>query len=103
MLKALVATRSIMNYRAKLLIYHLLFQSHLNYGSICYFDKMNKNQLTILTKLQKRAVRILFRANRNVHTQKLFKLANITPIKNLYETEAIKFVFLYISDTTRDQ
>ena len=42
-----------------------------------------------------------FRAN--VHTQKLFKLANITPIKNLYETEAIKFVFSYISDTTRDQ
>ena len=102
-LKALAATRSIMNYRAKILIYHSLFQSHLNYGTICYFDKMNKNQLTILTKLQKRAVRILFRANRNVHTQKLFKLANITPIKNLYETEAIKFVFSYISDTTRDQ
>ena len=64
---------------------------------------MNKNQLTILTKLQKRAVRILFRANRNVHTQKLFKLANITPIKKLYEAEAIKFVFSYISDTTKDQ
>ena len=64
---------------------------------------MNKNQLNILTKLQKRAVRILFNAKRNVHTQNLFKLANITPITKLYETEAIKFVFSYISDTTKDQ
>ena len=64
---------------------------------------MNKSQLTILTKLQKRAVRILFKAKRKVHTQNLFKLANITPITKLYETEAIKFVFSYISDTTKDQ
>ena len=102
-LKALAATHSIMNYRAKLLIYHSLFQLHLNYGTICYFDKKNKNQLKILTKLQKRAVRILFNEKRNVHTQNLFKLANITPITKLYETEAIKFVFSYISDTTKDQ
>jgi len=64
---------------------------------------MNKSQLTILTKLQKRAVRILFKAKLNVHTKNLFKLANITPITKLYETEAIKFFFSYISDTTKDQ
>ena len=34
---------------------------------------------------------------------KLFKLANITPIDKSYETEATKFMFQYISDNTKDQ
>ena len=101
-LKALRAVRSLMNYRSKLLIYHSLFQSHVNYCAIAYFDKFNKSQINNLLVLQKQAIRAIFQTKRNVHTQKLFQLANITPIDKIYETEATKFVFQYVSDTTKE-
>ena len=101
--KALGAVRSLLNYKAKLSIYHSLFQSHINYCSITYLDKMNKTQITNLLKLQKKALRLVFQARKNVHTDKLYKLSNIIPIDKLYETEATKFVFMHISDTTKDQ
>ena len=100
--KALGAVRSLLNYRTKILIYHSLFQSHVNYCAITYFDKLNKTQLANLLQLQKKAIRNIFQTKRNVHTNKLFKLSNITPINRSYETEAMKFVFAYISDTTKD-
>ena len=52
--------------------------------------------------MQKKAIRTIFQARNNVHTQKLFQLANITPIDRIYETEAIKFIFQYVSDTTKE-
>ena len=64
---------------------------------------MNKTQITNLLKLQKKALRLVFQARKNVHTDKLYKLSNIIPIDKLYETEATKFVFMHISDTTKDQ
>ena len=42
-LKALRAVRSLLNYKSKLLIYHSLIQSHVNYCTIAYFDKFNKS------------------------------------------------------------
>ena len=101
-LKALRAVRSLLNYKSKLLIYHSLFQSHVNYCTIAYFDKFNKSQINNLLLLQKKAIRTIFQARNNVHTQKLFQLANITPIDRIYETEAIKFIFQYVSDTTKE-
>ena len=50
-----------------------------------------------------KALRLIFQARKNVHTDKLFKLSNIIPVNKLYITEAIKFIFMYISDTTKDQ
>ena len=52
--------------------------------------------------MQKQAIRAIFQTRRNVHTQKLFQLGNITPIDKIYETEATKFVFQYVSDTTKE-
>ena len=101
--KALGAVKYILNYRTKILIYHSLFQSHVNYCTIAYFDKLNKGQIADLLALQKKAIRRVFRAKYNVHTSTLFKLANITPIDKTYETEATKFIFQYISDNTKNQ
>ena len=96
--KALICTRKILNYKAKFLIYNALFKSHIDYCSITYMDKLNKKQMTILEKLQKKAIRLLFKAKMNVHTGKLFKLSNITPIGKLYKNEAVKFVYKYMSE-----
>ena len=96
--KALICTRKILNYKAKFLMYNALFKSHIDYCSITYMDKLNKKQITILEKLQKKAIRLMFMAKMNVHTEKLFKLSNITPIGQLYKIEAVKFVYKYMSE-----
>ena len=92
-----------MTYKAKLLVYNALFRSYVDFGAITYFDKLNKTQLDELTKLQKNAIRLMFSARKNVHTDKLFKLSNITPINKLYEVEAVKFIFRYISTNSKDK
>lgn len=101
--KALICARNTMNYKTKLLVYNALFKPHLEYCSITYMDKLNKSQLESLFKLQKQAIRLIFNAKRNVHTDKLFKLSKITPLVKLYEIEAIKFIFKNVNETTKDQ
>ena len=97
-MKALICTRKILNYKAKFLIYNGLFKSHIDYCSITYMDKLTKTQMTKLEKLQKKAIRLILQAKMNVHTGKLFKLSNIIPIRKLYENEAVKFVYKYVSE-----
>ena len=57
-----------------------------------YMDKLSKTQMKELYSLQKKAVRLIFNARKNVHTEKLFKLTNIVPITKPYESECCKFV-----------
>ena len=102
-IRALIFTKNTLTYKAKLLVYNALFRSYVDFGAITYFDKLNKTQLEELTKLQKNAIRLMFSARKNVHTDKLFKLSNITPINKLYEIEAVKFIFRYISANSKDE
>ena len=102
-IKALICTRNTFNYKTKLLIYNSLFKSHIDYCTITYMDKLNKTQMEKLFKLQKKAVRLIFSARGNVHTDKLFALSKIIPINKLYETEAIKFIFKYKNELYKDQ
>ena len=98
--KALICTRNILNYRAKFQLYNALFESHVSYCAISYMDKLSKGQVQNLKQLQKKAIRLIFNAKKHSHTEKLFKLARITPIEKLYEHEAIKFVFKNLSETS---
>ena len=96
--RALRCTRATLNYHAKKLLYDGCFKSHAEYCSITYMDKLNKRQQNELYTLQKQAIRLVFNARKNVHTEKLFRLANILPITKLYESECTKLVFKYKSD-----
>ena len=58
-----------------------------------YYDCLKKKQMDKLAKLQKKAIRLVFRAPIGAHTSRLFKLADVVPVKNLYSVEALKFVF----------
>ena len=98
--KALICTRNILNCRAKFQLYNALFESHVSYCAISYMDKLSKGQIQNLKQLQKKAIRLIFNAKKHSHTEKLFKLARITPIEKLYEHEAIKFVFKNVSETS---
>ena len=89
----LICVRNILNYRSKIALYNALFKSHLEYCAMVYYDCLNKKQMDVLAKLQKKAIRLVFRAPIGAHTNQLFKLAEVVPVKNLYSIEALKFVF----------
>ena len=92
-IRALITVRNDINLRAKKLLYDSLFKSHLEYCSITYMDSLNNNQISFLSRLQKKAVRLIFNARPKSHTSKLFKIAKINPVNMLYQNEATKFIF----------
>ena len=98
---ALIAVRQTLNYRAKSQLYHSFFESHLKYAAVTYFDKLNKKQMDILNKLQKKSIRLVFNAKMRCHTGKLLKLAEITPIDQIYKSETLKFVYKYRNELTK--
>ena len=98
--KALICTKNLLNFKAIFQLYNALFESHINYCSLSYMDKLSKGQIQNLQRLQKKAIRLIFNANKYSHTEKLFRLAKITPIESIYEREAIKFVFKNFSETS---
>ena len=101
--RALRCTRATLNYHAKKLLYDGCFKSHAEYCAITYMDKLNKKQQNELYTLQKQAIRLVFDARKNVHTEKLFKLANILPLTKLYESESTKLVFKNKSDPSANK
>ena len=98
---ALRCTRYSLSYKAKILIYHSLFASHLDYCSIVWHDKLNKKQWNEITKLQKKAIRICFNAKNKSHTAPLFKLAKVTPATKIYERDCILLVYRSTNEVTR--
>ena len=47
--------------------------------------------MEILNKLQKKALRLAFDSKMWCHTEKLLKLAEISPVNNLYKSVALQF------------
>ena len=76
-----------------MMLYNALFRSHLEYAAITYYDKLKGNQIEVLKKLQKKAVRLVYRAPINCHTKKLFHYSEIIPVEKLYHFEAVKLMF----------
>ena len=74
------------------MLYDANFNSHVEYCSIIFFDKLSKKQIKELYILQKQEIRLIFNARKFVHTEKLFKLAGIEPITKLYDKECIRMV-----------
>ena len=69
--RALLFTRKVLNYKAKMILYNSLFKQNLEYGCIAYFDKLTTTQINKITKLQKLALRLIFNTKPKVHTKKL--------------------------------
>ena len=89
---ALLMVKKSFNYRSKMAIYNGLFQSHIDYAFLIWGDKLSKKQLIEFTTLQKKALRIIFNARFNSHTNLMFALSGITPIENLYQKNALLFM-----------
>ena len=92
---ALIRTKEHLDYKSKLQIYNGLVKHTIEYCSICWLDKATKGEMMILSRLQKRCIRLIFRARFNSHTAKLFHISHIMPIQNIYEREAVYFIKKY--------
>ena len=87
-----------LSYKSKLLIYNGLVKPHTEYCALAWMDKLNKQQMEVLTKLQKRAIRLVFNASYNTHTAQLFSISKVTPIELIYKKEALKFLKMFNLD-----
>ena len=92
---ALIRAKHILNYQAKIKIYHSLIHSHLNYCCMSWISKISSKQLKQLATLQKRALRAIFNAKFNAHTNILFNLSRVTKVEDLFEKESLLFMYKY--------
>ena len=71
---------------ALLSIYNSLFASHLNYGLLLWGTHVNR-----VSKLQKKAVRIISNSEYLTHSEPLFKTLKLLKIDDLYKLKLMKF------------
>ena len=78
------------------IIYFSLFQSHLNFGILCWGHNIGQhNGNNILMKLQKRAIRIITFSPYRCHTEPLFKNMSILRLDDIFKLCKLKFAFNY--------
>jgi hypothetical protein len=70
-LNALRFTKTLLNYRAKILIYNGLIKPTLDYCHLVWISKLSNSQQKQMTTLQKKSLRLIFNANYNAHTSKI--------------------------------
>ena len=73
---------------ALLLIYHSLFASHMNYGLLLWGTQVNR-----VSKLQKKAIRIISNSEYLAHSEPLFKILKLLKIEDLYKLKLMKFFY----------
>ena len=78
-----------------LILYHSLFHCHLNYGVEIWGACSNISTISIL---QKRAIRVINRARYNNHTEPLFRKNNILKVTDLHTLRALIFMHKLKSD-----
>lgn len=77
-------------------LYFSLFQSHLNFGILCWGHIVcTQTNSDILTKLQKRAIRIITYSPYRCHTAPIFKKMNILKLEDIFKLCKLKFAFNY--------
>jgi hypothetical protein len=85
------SVKNILTFNALKSVYYSLFHSHLIYG-IHVWSCTNSGNLNPLIIKQKMAVRLLFNAKYNAHTEPLFKAAEILPFNDLCDFFKIQFM-----------
>ena len=79
---------------ALITLYYSMIHCHLNYCTNIWGNATNSNLKKLITK-QKQAIRVVNKANYNMHTEPLFKKCNILPLYQLIEYSKILFMNSY--------
>ena len=77
-------------------LYFALIHSHLSYGILAWGHACSSVLWTNVT-LQKRAIRTIYKAAYNSHTDPLFNTSQILKITNLYQYQCVLFMFDFIN------
>ena len=97
-LSALVQTKKLLSYQAKLKIYHGLIQCHMQYCPIIWLYNQPQKNIRILETIQKKAIRLLFNAKPNSHTNNMFTTTNIIKVKDLCKNDFLKFMYQHTNN-----
>ena len=71
-------------------LYNSLVLPHLTYGILAW-----GNNISVLNKLQKKAIRIISNVGYRDHTEPQFKKLNILKLEDIFKTTLLKFYFNY--------
>ena len=93
--RTLQSVKYTLPYKAKLIIYHSLIHSHLNYCPLIWLRNLSKKKKETLNILQKKALRAIFKVHHKSHTSILFELSGITKIENICRNEELKIMVQY--------
>ena len=74
-------------------IYNSLILCHFNYGILLW----GKN-LSIITKIQKKSIRLVGRARYNAHTEPIFKTLNLLKINHIRYMQELSFFYKFSND-----
>ena len=88
-MNGLIMSKNFLSYQAKLSIYFGLIHSHLEYCALIWMPNLRDNEIKILKTIQKKAIRILFKAKFNSHTSKLFEWSRITKVENIFNKQSL--------------
>ena len=75
------------------LLYNSLVLPHLQYGILIWGFKPGR-----LSKLQKRAMRIITNSKYNAHTEPIFRRLNLLKLDDLFRCSALRFAFKLFND-----
>ena len=89
---ALNQVKNILSTETLKMLYFSLIHSHLIY---CLEVWGNSSSVNKIFKLQKKAVRIIYKQSYRSHTEPLFKLSGILKVKDLYESKLLLFAYDY--------
>ena len=84
---------SIVPEETKKKIYTAIVQSRLQYGiATATWGAAGKTKITLLEKVQKKFIKILYCEPKRYNTQELFKNTNILAINQLHEINTLKYI-----------
>lgn len=93
-LYALNCSKRLIDKRNKIKLYYALFESRLRYGINLWYNTTKQN-INKITKLQKRALRIIYNEKYNASTEPLFKQSKIMNIHGLYEKDILTMMYKF--------
>ena len=88
------SSKNILSYRNLRLLYYALFEPHLNYGMLLWSNTSCKNK-NLLFKYQKRALRVMKKANFNVSSNSLFKSCKIMKLDDMISMTNLELMYKF--------
>jgi hypothetical protein len=96
----LIAVRDWAGISLSISVYHALINSHLSYSVLCWGHNIAKGRVNRLVRLQKWALRVIYRKDRRYSCRELFVSSNVMTFPCLYIYNALLYTHSLILNGT---